>query len=44
MRKNIILCGVGGQDNVLTSKMLAAAAKAKVIPDKSTANNGMAKK
>ena len=32
MRKNIILCGVGGQGIVLTSKLLAAAAMAKGIP------------
>ena len=29
MRKNIILCGVGGQGIVLTSKLLAASAMAK---------------
>ena len=32
MRKNIILCGVGGQGIVLTSKLLAASAMAKGIP------------
>ena len=33
MRNNILLCGVGGQGIVLTSKLLAAAAMAKNIPN-----------
>ncbi len=43
MRKNIILCGVGGQGIVLTSKLLAAAAMAKGIPVMSAETIGMAK-
>ena len=42
MRKNIILCGVGGQGIVLTSKLLAAAAMAKGIPVMSAETIGMA--
>ena len=44
MRKNIILCGVGGQGIVLTSKLLAAAAMAKGIPVMSAETIGMAQK
>jgi len=44
MRKNIILCGVGGQGIVLTSKLLAAAAMAKDIPVMSAETIGMAQK
>ena len=32
-QKNIVLCGVGGQGTVLASKLLAAAAMSKDIPD-----------
>lgn len=44
MRKNIILCGVGGQGIILTSKLLAAAAMAKGIPVMSAETIGMAQK
>lgn len=44
IRKNIILCGVGGQGIVLTSKLLAAAAMAKGIPVMSAETIGMAQK
>lgn len=44
MCKNIILCGVGGQGIVLTSKLLAAAAMAKGIPVMSAETIGMAQK
>lgn len=44
MRKNIILCGVGGQGIVLTSKLLAAAAMAKGIPVMSAETIGMHKR
>ena len=44
MRKNIILCGVGGQGIVLTSKLLAASAMAKGIPVMSAETIGMAQK
>ena len=42
MRNNILLCGVGGQGIVLTSKLLAAAAMAKNIPVMSAETIGMA--
>ena len=32
MRKNIVLCGVGGQGTVLASRLISAAAMAKGIP------------
>ena len=44
MRNNILLCGVGGQGIVLTSKLLAAAAMAKNIPVMSAETIGMAQK
>lgn len=44
MHKNIILCGVGGQGIVLTSKLLAASAMAKNIPVMSAETIGMAQK
>lgn len=44
MRNNILLCGVGGQGIVLTSKLLAAAAMAKDIPVMSAETIGMAQK
>ena len=44
MRKNIILCGVGGQGIVLTSKLLAASAMAKGIPVMSAETIGMAQR
>lgn len=44
MHKNIILCGVGGQGIVLTSKLLAAAAMSKGIQVMSAETIGMAQK
>lgn len=44
MRKNIVLCGVGGQGIVLTSKLIAAASMAKEIPVMSAETIGMAQK
>lgn len=44
MQNNILLCGVGGQGIVLTSKLLAAAAMAKNIPVMSAETIGMAQK
>lgn len=44
MHKNIILCGVGGQGIVLTSKLLAGTAMAKGIPVMSAETIGMAQK
>ena len=44
MRKNILICGVGGQGIVLTSKLIAATAMAKGIPVMSAETIGMAQK
>ncbi len=44
MHNNILLCGVGGQGIVLTSKLLASAAMAKGIPVMSAETIGMAQK
>lgn len=44
MHKNIVLCGVGGQGIVLTSKLLAAAAMEKNLPVMSAETIGMAQK
>ncbi len=44
MRKNILICGVGGQGIVLTSKLIAAAAMAREIPVMSAETIGMAQK
>ena len=44
MRKDIILCGVGGQGTVLASKLLCAAAMAKGLPVMSAETIGMAQR
>lgn len=44
MHNNILLCGVGGQGIVLTSKLLASTAMAKGIPVMSAETIGMAQK
>ena len=44
MRKNILLCGVGGQGTVLASKLLAAAAMERGLPVMSAETIGMAQK
>ena len=44
MRKNIVLCGVGGQGTVLASKLLSAAAMEKNISVKSAETLGMAQR
>lgn len=44
MKKNILLCGVGGQGTVLASKLIAGAAMAKNIPVMSAETIGMAQK
>lgn len=44
MHKNILLCGVGGQGIVLTSKLIATASMAKNIPVMSAETIGMAQK
>lgn len=44
MNKNILLCGVGGQGIVLTSKLIAHAAMQKNIPVMSAETIGMAQK
>ncbi|MBQ8921663.1 MAG: indolepyruvate oxidoreductase subunit beta [Oscillospiraceae bacterium] len=44
MQTNILICGVGGQGIVLTSKLIAAAAMAKDIPVMSAETIGMAQK
>lgn len=44
MNKNILLCGVGGQGIVLSSKLIAAASMAKNIPVMSAETIGMAQK
>ena len=43
-QKNIVLCGVGGQGTVLASKLLAAAAMSRDIPDMSAETIGMAQR
>lgn len=44
MQSNILICGVGGQGIVLTSKLIAAAAMAHDIPVMSAETIGMAQK
>ena len=44
MRKNIILCGVGGQGTVLASRLISDAAMAKSIPVMSAETIGMAQR
>ena len=44
MRKNIILCGVGGQGTVLASRLISAAAMARGIPVLSAETIGMAQR
>ncbi len=44
MRKNIILCGVGGQGTVLASRLISAAAMARSIPVLSAETIGMAQR
>ena len=44
MRKNIILCGVGGQGTVLASRLISAAAMAKGMPVYSAETIGMAQR
>ena len=44
MRKDIILCGVGGQGTVLASRLISAAAMAKRIPVLSAETIGMAQR
>ncbi len=44
MQSNILICGVGGQGIVLTSKLIAAAAMANGIPVMSAETIGMAQK
>ena len=44
MRKNIILCGVGGQGTVLASRLISAAAMAKGLPVFSAETIGMAQR
>ncbi len=44
MRKNIVLCGVGGQGAVLASRLISAAAMAKGIPVMSAETIGMAQR
>lgn len=44
MKKNIVLCGVGGQGTVLASKLIAAAAMDRDLPVMSAETIGMAQK
>ena len=44
MRKNIVLCGVGGQGTVLASRLISAAAMQKGIPVMSAETIGMAQR
>ena len=44
MRKNIILCGVGGQGTVLASRLISAAAMARSLPVMSAETIGMAQR
>ena len=44
LRKNIVLCGVGGQGTVLASKLVAAAAMKKGVPVMSAETIGMAQR
>ncbi len=44
MRKNIVLCGVGGQGTVLASRLISAAAMARQIPVMSAETIGMAQR
>ena len=44
LRKNIVLCGVGGQGTVLASKLIAAAAMKKGVPVMSAETIGMAQR
>ena len=44
MRKNIVLCGVGGQGTVLASRLISAAAMGRGIPVMSAETIGMAQR
>ena len=44
MRKDIILCGVGGQGTVLASRLISAAAMARNLPVMSAETIGMAQR
>jgi indolepyruvate ferredoxin oxidoreductase beta subunit len=44
MKKNIILCGVGGQGTILASRLIAAAAMAKDLPIRTAETIGMAQR
>ena len=44
MRKNIILCGVGGQGTVLASRLISSAAMARGVPVLSAETIGMAQR
>jgi indolepyruvate ferredoxin oxidoreductase beta subunit len=44
MRKDIVLCGVGGQGTVLASRLICAAAMAKGVPVMSAETIGMAQR
>ena len=44
MRKEIILCGVGGQGTVLASRLISAAAMARDLPVMSAETIGMAQR
>lgn len=44
MRKNIILCGVGGQGTILASRLIATAAMDRDIPIKTAETIGMAQR
>ena len=44
MRKNIVLCGVGGQGTVLASRLISAAAMSRNIPVMSAETIGMAQR
>ena len=44
MRKNIIMCGVGGQGTILASKLIATAAMDRGIPIKTAETIGMAQR
>lgn len=44
MRKNVILCGVGGQGTILASRLIASAAMKKDLPIKTAETIGMAQR
>ena len=44
MKKNIILCGVGGQGTILASRLIAAAAMEKELPVRTAETIGMAQR